>query len=239
MSTMSDPSHRRASVRAKDRFAGWIKPWRMALVAMLGVAACATAPVLGSLGLDVLQSSQQFVTTRLDQSWAAPRGALIAIQRSLGVEQEQIIGLVNDTTIDGDNFLWLRARVPDGRAAGRFNLNDFLSRTEGVPVPFSAVSDQDLRQGTDTLGTYFYLEYRTGGQTNCVLAFRRIDGASRLLPRGTNVLEVMLRNCVQGSIDVALAPITDRQIGVGAVAGVQTAAGGTRMLSPLAAPELP
>lgn len=236
---MSDPSTRWAPLRAERHFARWIRPRRLAVVALLGLAACATAPVLGSLGIGVLQTSQQFVVTRLDQSWAAPRGAIIAIERSLGVEQEQIIGLVNDTTIDGDNFLWLRARVPDGRGVGRFDLNDFLSRTEGVPVPFAAVSDRDLRQGADSLGTYFYLEYRTGGSTNCVLAFRRIDGASRLLPRGTNVLEVMLRNCVQGPIEQAVAPITDRQIGVGAVAGVQTAGGGNRMLSPLAAPEVP
>ncbi|WP_018304770.1 hypothetical protein [Wenxinia marina] len=176
--------------------------------------------------------------TRLSLAWAAPRGALIAIQRSLGTEQEQLIGLVNDTTLEGDNILWLRARVPDGRSPGAFRLDDFLSRTEGVPSPFANVSDDDLRRATDTLGTYFYLVYQTGGQTNCVLAFRRIDGAERLLPRGTNIMEVMLRNCVLGPVEQALLPITDRQIGVSAVAAVQTGEGGNRMLSPLAAPEV-
>ena len=71
-----------------------------------------------------------------------------------------------------------------------------------------------------------------------MLAFRRIGGAERILPRGTNILEAMLRNCVMGSIEQALLPITDRQIGVAAAAGVSTGDGGNRMLSPLAAPEM-
>jgi hypothetical protein len=204
--------------------------------AIMAVAACTGSPFVQTLGLDTLQMSRQFVVQRLDRSWAAPQGSMINITRSLGTEAEQIIGLVNETTIKGDNLLWLRARVPDGANPGRFNLEDFLSRTEGVPVPFSRVSDANLRQGTDSLGTYFYLEWRSGSSTNCVLAFRRIAGAARILPRGTNVLEVMLRNCVQGPIADALAPIQDRQIGFSATAGTQYVTGGDRMLSPLAAP---
>ncbi len=203
---------------------------------VLAMAACVASPFLGNLSVETLQMSRQFVQQRLDHGWAAPQGAMVAIQRSLGSEAEQIIGLVNETTIEGDNFLWLRARVPDGRNPGRFSLADFMSRTEGVPVPFARVSDENLRRGSDTLGTYFYLEWRSGGSTNCVLAFRRIAGAERILPRGTNVLEVMLRNCVLGSIEEALLPIQDRQIGVAAVAGTEPAGGGNRMISPLAAP---
>lgn len=206
--------------------------------ALMVLAACTASPFVQTLGIETLQMSRQFVVQRLDQAWAAPRGAIVNITRSLGTEAEQIIGLVNETTIEGDNFLWLRARVPDGRNPGRFGLEDFLSRTEGVPVPFTRVSDDNLRQANDSLGAYFYLEWRSGSSTNCVLAFRRIAGATRILPRGTNVLEAMLRNCVQGPIEDALAPIQDRQIGVSATTGAQNVAGGNRMLSPLAAPLL-
>ncbi len=205
---------------------------------LMALVACVASPFVSNLSLQTLQTSQQFVMQRLDQTWAAPNGSLVMIERNLGVESEQIVGLVNQTTIEGDNFLWLRARVPDGRSAGRFDLNAFLARTEGVPVPFTTVSDQNLRRAVDSLGTYFYLEWRSGGSTNCVLAFRRIDGADRILPRGTNVLEAMLRNCVMGTIEEALLPIQDRQIGVSPVAGGTPAEGGSRMLSPLAAPPI-
>ncbi|MFT4854394.1 MAG: hypothetical protein ACI9YR_002795 [Bacteroidia bacterium] len=206
--------------------------------ALMALAACTGSPFVQTQGHDMLQVTRQFVVQRLDQSWARPNGAMINITRSLGTEGEQIIGLVNETTISGDNFLWLRARVPDGRDPGLFDLEEFLSRTEGVPVPFSQVSNANLRQDTDSLGNYFYLEWRSGSSTNCVLAFRRIAGAARILPSGTNVLEVMLRNCVQGPIADALAPIQDGEIGFSATAGTQYDAGSGLMLSTLAAPLL-
>lgn len=207
-------------------------------LALMVLAACTGLPFVQTVSHDTLQVSQQFVAQRLDQSWARPHGAIINIGRSLGKEAEQIIGLVNETTISGDNFLWLRARVPDGSDTGYFNLQEFLSRTEGVPVPFLGVSDANLHQATDSLGTYFYLEWRSGSSTNCVLAFRRIMSAARILPSGTNVLEAMLRNCVQGPIADALAPIQDREISFSATTGTQYDAGRGRILSPLAAPLL-
>jgi hypothetical protein len=203
---------------------------------LLALTACVASPFIGTADIQALQTSQQFSRQGLDKTWAAPSGSLVAIQRSLGTEGEQIIGLANETTLDGDNLLWLRARVPDGQNVGAFRLSSFLSRIEGVPYPFTIVSDENLKSTSDTLGAYFYLEWRSGGSTNCVLAFRRVDGRNRILPRGTNVLEVMLRNCVSGSIEEALLPIQDRQIGAAAVAGTTTTTGGTRMISPLAAP---
>lgn len=204
------------------------------MVPVAFLAGCTAFPLLPNLPVDVLQTSQQFFITQLRQAWAMPDGALIAIERNLGTEREQVIGLQNDTSLAGDNYLWLRARV----SRSRFDLSDLLSRAPAVSTPFTAINDRDLKTGRDSLGTYFYLEYRSGGQTNCVLAFREIDSASRLLPTGTNVLEAMLRNCVIGDIAQALAPITDSQISVSANVAVSAAAGGSRMLSPLAAPQL-
>lgn len=207
------------------------------LAALALAAACTMTPQAANLSFDVLEKTAQFTLNRREAAWAAPAGMTIVLDRNLGAEFEQRIGLVNDTTLDGDNFLWLRARVPGGYPVGRFRLVDFLSRVGQVPAPFTAVSDDSLRTGSDALGTYFYLVHRTGGETNCVLAFRRIDGALRQMPRGTSVLEVLLRNCLRGSVEQALAPITDLQIGVSAAAAAP-ADGGNRMLSPLAAPPL-
>lgn len=205
---------------------------------LMAVAACATSPLASHLGMKTLQTSRQFMLQQLDRAWSSPQGSLIAIQRDLGADSEQVIGLQNATTINGDNFLWLRARAPDGRKAGQFNLNEFLSRTEGIPVPFSDVSDRNLQRGSDSLGPYFYLEWRSGGSTNCVLGFRRINRGSRILPRGTNALEAMLRNCVIGSVEDALLPILDQQISLAPVAGRQPSDTNDRMMSPLAAPPI-
>jgi hypothetical protein len=207
------------------------------LVALCFAAACQPIPPNSYLPIEVLQRTTEYMLQRLDRAWAAPSGSLIALQRPVGNEFEQVIGLVNDTSLPGDNQLWLRARVPDGFPVGRFRLEDFLGRIGTVPPPFTEVSDRDLRSANDSLGTYFFLVYRTGGEVNCVLAFRRIDGAQRLLPQGTSIMEAMLRNCVPGPIETALLPITDRQIGVAAVAAATTD-GGNRMLSPLAAPQI-
>lgn len=209
---------------------------RVGVAFALGLAACTTSPVLGTMGVGALQTSTQFTVAQMNNAWVAPAGGLVAIHRQLGSESEQIIGLVNNTTLEGDNFLWLRARGANHNNPGRFKLDDFIARVGGVPSPFGGLSDRDLRSGEDALGPFFWLEYRAGAQTNCVLAIRRIDGSRRILPRGTNVLEIMLRNCVQGSVEEALNPIRDSQIGVGAVGAVHSATGGTRMLSPLAAP---
>jgi hypothetical protein len=210
----------------------------LAAVVALGLAAaCQPIAPNSYLPIEVLQRTTEYVLQRLDRVWAAPTGSLIALQRPVGNEFEQVVGLVNDTALPGDNRLWLRARVPDGYPAGRFRLEEFLGRIGTIPPPFTDVSDRDLRSATDTLGTYFYLVYRTGGEVNCVLAFRRIDGAQRLMPSGTTIMEAMLRNCVPGPFEAALLPITDRQIGVAAVAAASTD-DGNRMLSPLAAPQI-
>ncbi|MGZ9809910.1 hypothetical protein ACXN5S_05550 [Pseudoroseicyclus sp. H15] len=204
----------------------------------VALAACAAAIPVTRLSLPVAEKTVQFQHTPLDTAWVTPAGMSIVIDRTLGIEREQKIGLVNDTVLQGDNYLWLRARVPEGYPAGNLRLADFMSRVGEVPYPFTRVSDDNLRSRNDSLGQYFYLTEEPMGEVNCVLAFRRIDNASRLLPRGTSTLELLLRNCVRGSVDQALRPITDEQIGTAAVAGISPAQGGNRMLSPLAAPPM-
>lgn len=205
----------------------------------LTLAACAAVPFVGGPSVARLEETRQFAAKPLDQTWASPRGSLVMIERDLGPEAEQIVGLANPTTIEGDNFLWLRARRPDRLSGDSFDLRDFMSRAPAVPAPFTTVSDDNLKRGQDSIGPYFYLEWRSGGQANCVLAFRRIDNADGLLPGDASILEVMLRNCTMGSVADALLPIRDAQIGVTPMGGipVAVAAGGSgRMISPLAAP---
>lgn len=221
--------------RFRPSVKGKLRLWHLPVVAIL--AACAVAGP--RLPIDVLEKTAQFAPTANNQVWALPQGRIIALERNLAPEYEQKIALRNATTLDGDNFLWLRARVPSGYPVGQFRLVDFLERAGEVPSPFTTISDNDLRTGQDALGTYFYLIHRTGGETNCVLAFRRIESGLRVMPRGTSVMEVLLRNCVRGSPEDALGPITASQIGFpGTTVAVNAQTGSNRNISPLAAPLL-
>jgi hypothetical protein len=198
------------------------------------LTACANMPVLPTIGEE--PAPPPFSQAQVANAWVAPAGGILAMDRQIGAEREQIVGLVNDTALPGDNFLWLRARATNRDSPGRFMLNDLVSRVGGIPPPFTGLSDRDLHSGSDSLGPFFWLEYRAGETTNCVLAIRRTDASRRILPAGTNMLEIMLRNCIQGSIETALNPIRDSQIGVGAPGANLLPNGGSRMLSPLAAP---
>lgn len=211
---------------------------RLWLLALLGLAACTTAPGLFAVGTDVMRHVTQYSLGRLDRLWAAPPAPLVMIQRQIGSESQQLIALENTTTLEGDNFLLLIARLPDGRNAGRFILKDFIARVGGAPYPFRTVSESSLRSAEDSAGSYFWLQYNAGAQTSCVLAFRRLEGSARVLPSGTNVMEALLRNCVVGTVEEALLPILGTQISVGTVATATSRTGDSRMLSPLAAPPL-
>jgi len=200
----------------------------------LSLTACANGLVATSKNTLSMQQTTQFSNTPLTSAWVAPTGGLTAIARKLGPDSQQIIGLVNDTTLSGDNFLWQRARA--GQSSGRFELKEFSEGLEYIPSPFSKISENNLQSTADSLGPIFWQEYAAGAQTNCVLAFRRIEANRRLMPHGTHVLDVMLRNCVQGSVAQALNPIRDTQISAVAISASNTASGGTRMLSPLAGP---
>lgn len=211
---------------------------RLALWAALAVTAlvgCNPAGITLGSGSNAPRDSVPHVAISTKSFWTKEPLALVGIQRDLGQEEEQILGLVNDTTLKGDNFLLFLAGARNGSDLPAFRLESFVDRVGGAPSPFSRVSDSDLRIGEDALGSYFWLEYRSGAQTNCVLAVRRLGLGSRILPARAKSMDVMLRNCVLGSVDQALAPILADRIG-SSVGG--TSSGGPRLMSPLAGPTL-
>ena len=178
---------------------------------------------------------QPLIRIGLNQTWANAPGALIAGQRHLLSEREQRIGLENHTTLPGDNVLILRARYAPWQPVARAQLDGIVARAGGPLPPFRTVSEANLRSQTDAMGTFFWVEMRQPGDVVCVFALRQLPVAVRLVPQGTRAIEVVLRNCVQGTLDEALAPIRAERLGVATAA---TAPQGTsRMLSPLAAPQ--
>ncbi|WP_349039251.1 hypothetical protein [Pseudotabrizicola sp. 4114] len=188
-------------------------------------------PMLGEV-----EETTQFVTVPLGQAWVNAPGAVIVTERGLVNSLEQRIGLVNRTAVRGDNMLTLRARVVQGQQEGRFRFDEFLRRIGGLPDPFSTLKSGDLLTGEDELGPYFWAENRVGGNTICVLGLRRLGTGMRQMPGDTNVMDVMLRNCVAGDAEQALEPIMAASIGY--ISGVATTqdSRGIEMLSPLAGP---
>lgn len=200
-----------------------------ALALVLGLAACTAVPDLGKFGVGVSKSALQFSRGRLDRMWVTAPSALVMVQRGTKDGGEQIIGLNNVTTLEGDNFMWLGAHR--NRSGNRIDLKGLVEKVGGVPTPFTSLDNRNLRSSTDSMGPYFWQEYRSGTETNCVIAFRQLGG-------GIRPLQAFLRNCVHGTIEEALIPIRDNQIGLSTLAGAPATGGGIRPISPLAGPRL-
>lgn len=216
---------------------GGLRPIAICVVVASIVSGCvAVTPV-------VIDTTTQNVRTvnfqqvPVSSIWTDEPSSLIALQRDFRAETEQLIALENNTTMRGDNFLLIVARKSSATQSNAFKLQDFVTRAGGVPSPFTKISDANLMSGTDSLGDYFWLEYKSGGVTNCVLAVRRVGFGARALPRNAQYLDVMLRNCVAGSIEQALNPIGDNYLGaLPSRTGLPTGDGASRLLSPLAGP---
>lgn len=210
---------------------------KVGAISLLGLlVACAKVSLPGVPSLVERENVAQYRLVPDNRAWiSAPQG-LLTLERDLSGEKEQIVALPNETAMRGDNSILLRARVGDGADRPRFQLAEFLERVGGAPEPFGELNDSDLRSREDALGSYFWTEKRLGADTICVLALRRATIEGRPLPRGTNALDIMLRNCVSGTVEEALQPILAESVAFFPGAAVGAGPRASRSLSPLAAP---
>ncbi|MCH8466793.1 MAG: hypothetical protein LAT78_09540 [Roseinatronobacter sp.] len=141
--------------------------------------------------------------------------ALLVMERDLGAAVEQRITLPNLTPLSGENVILLRAQTR--RAAGQnpLSLSQALAQFGGAPAPFASISDSALAARSDAFGDVTYSVLRPGGEMTCVLALRRTQTGGRALPRGASGLDMLMRNCVQGGLDQALAPLGPAAFGLG------------------------
>lgn len=176
------------------------------------------------------------------QSFVHAPDALLVTERVFGTPRrpvrEQRVLLPNRTSVPGDNLLVLRVSPFDSTAGTAFLLQPFLAQAGGPPPPFGPVTESGLFSREDSLGTIVWKEEFLGVGTLCVLAFRRLTRAARPLPQGADVIDVMLRNCVDGSLEQALAPILDARVGFFAGSEGHMRRDTVRTLSPFAAPRL-
>lgn len=208
-----------------------------AITLLAALTACVEVRPVEIVATSNQREVAKFQQIPLGKRWTNEPGSLVAIQRSMGPETEQIIGLENNTAMRGDNFLYLLAARNGNNATGRLSLESLLARSGDIPFPFTSVSDRNLQVSSDSLGDLFWLEFRSGGDVNCVLAFRRVTLAARVLPSNAKQMDVMLRNCVVGDIPSALVPISD--VSIGSLPVYADGRGNGRpvpLLSPLAGP---
>jgi hypothetical protein len=109
----------------------------------------------------------------------------------------------------------MRAHRSNASGLNRFVLQEQLAQYGGAPSPFASVTEGALTATSDSMGDITYTTLRPGGDVVCVLAFRRTQTASIALPRGSRSLDIMLRNCVRGELQDALAPIGAQAFGLG------------------------
>lgn len=170
------------------------------------------------------------------RAWVRAPAGVMVMQRGRGAVREQRILLPNATTVAGDNLLhlWLERTSPDHIPV--FRLDRALERAGGVPPPFAGISDAELKSREDELGVIHWAEERRGASTLCVLALRRVDVSQRPLPGGATLMDVVLRHCVDGPLEAALAPIGPDRIGYVAGGPLGRLAPSPRNISPFAAP---
>ncbi|MCC5988821.1 MAG: cellulose biosynthesis protein BcsN [Pararhodobacter sp.] len=208
------------------RFLGWRRPV-LAAVAGAVVAACGPVPddeLLGGVmrlfsgesrpDVSVLERTTEYTVIPPSRALVHMPDAVLVFQRSFGDAIDQKVVLPNDTALRGDNTIRLRAQTRSTARLNEFSYAEVVARFGGLPAPFQNLSENAMRSGRDSLGSYVYATQQVGVDTNCVLVMRRLTGAARPLPRGTEALDVVMRNCVQGTAEQAMAPLGERALGV-------------------------
>lgn len=166
-------------------------------------------------------------------AWVDLPKARLVMERRAGALVEQRIALPNTTVMQGDNFAFLRA-VPSS-SPGVIRLERVLEQAGGLPYPFSQDDVSVMRGRTDAAGALSWTEWSDGAGTTCVLALRRLSVATRVLPGQAGAIDMVLRNCIRGEAEDALAPADPAAVGFSASRHPSSNAS-HRTLSPLAAP---
>lgn len=182
--------------------------------------------------VETLENTVEYTLVPPTRAVVSVPDALVVFERNLGGALEQRIVLPNATAVRGDNVLHIRAQTADSARIEAFRFDEVTTRFGGLPPPFERLTDSALTSGSDALGSYVYARENVGTNTVCVLVMRRMGVGARPLPRGTHAIDLVMRNCVAGTLAEALAPMSERALAVGG--GVR---GANAPLSPYAAPQ--
>lgn len=185
-----------------------------------------------------MADSARVTPLRAADLWSHQPTGIMAYGREFGIGGEQVVALENRTATRGENVIVMRAHYEDGPRIDPFSIDTVFEQVGGPPAPFENAKPGDLIMGEDAVGPLFWITKRVGGDTLCVLAMRRLSNDRNLTPPGVSALDVLLRNCVIGDVEQAIAPFRPDRIATAAVANNEGGADAARYgnISPLAAP---
>ncbi|MCC5957835.1 MAG: hypothetical protein JJU08_00670 [Rhodobacteraceae bacterium] len=219
----------------KRRNPNWAAHYPPALIlagVVAGLAGCMTLPKAPhELQAEIARAEWAIVPAA--NAWVHVPEARLVMERRAGGLVEQRIALPNATVLQGDNFIFLRA-ITSG-SPGVIRLERVLEQAGGLPYPFSQDDLSAMRGRTDSAGALSWAEWGDGAGTSCVLALRRLGVGARVLPGQASAIDMVLRNCVRGEADAALAPAAPDAVAFSAQARPSGDIS-QRNLSPLAAP---
>ena len=181
--------------------------------------------------IQTMEHSAELLVVPPSRALVHIQDTMLVLERNMGSALEQRIFIPNGTAIRGDNVLYLRAQTDISARPHEFNFEEISARLGGLPTPFERTNLGGLLSGSDSMGSYVYVRENIGIDTVCVLVMRRVTGNARPMPRGVHAIDIILRNCVVGSLEQALAPMGDR-----ALAQAAAPQGTVYTLSPFAAP---
>lgn len=205
-----------------------------ALAGSLVVLGACSDGVFGGVGLPGGASGPaDWVTHGTGRAWVNPPDVILVMERQWRNRVEQKLALPNRTSLPGDNFIFLQT-VSTPNPLG-MRLETALDSIDGLPSPFSEDDLGVMRSREDAAGALAWAEWTSGAGTTCVLAMRRLTVGERALPERVTALDMVMRNCVRGSADEALAPADASHVAFPSPAGAGQG-GPQRILSPLAAP---
>lgn len=182
--------------------------------------------------IETLERTTEYMLVPPARALVHAPAALLVLERDLGGAREQRIVLPNDTVVRGDNMIHLRAQTELSARTEQFSFDEVTARFGGLPHPFTRATAAGLLSGSDALGSYVYAREQAGPDTVCVLVMRRIAPGARPMPRGARALDMVMRNCVVGTVEQALAPMAGHSLAVAAAPQ-----GSVYTLSPFAAPQ--
>lgn len=215
------------------RIAQCRRRFRLEIVAFVLLAACDTFPLTPTEFDRELQQAPFVVQPQAD-AWLSTRSAQVVFERRFRGRSEQHILLPNRTAVSGENYILLRSHGSRGANIGRFRPLELLKSAGGIPYPFTAAEIRGMTTETDALGQIDWALWTNYSGLTCVLAFRRFDGANRTIPAGAGAMDLAMRNCVYGTVEEALAPISPQGASFAATGLTEESA--PKMLSPLAGP---
>lgn len=205
------------------------------LVAGLVLSAC-TVNAPWTLDLQQRDARAEWMTVAAHEAWVnLPHTPLVLERQTQGVTEQRVL-LPNATSLPGENFVYLSAQQPTFFVSGgRQQLQQVLAQVGGLPSPFTKEELQALRSREDSAGTLNWAEWTSGAGTTCALALRRLDHGNRMMPDGAIAIDMVMRNCVRGTIEQALAPAGPDMMALTAQNG-RAQGEQARTLSPLAGP---